>query len=107
MGTAKTPIVRSWSGRTTVANAAAYVDHLQQATIPHLREIPGFLGIEILQSQREAFVDFLVQSRWESMAAIHGFAGDDIEIAVVPQEAQALLDTFERNVRHYETAVSV
>lgn len=39
---------------------------------------------------------------WNSMDAIRGFAGDNLERAVVEPNARAVLTDFEEVVRHYE-----
>jgi hypothetical protein len=39
------------------------------------------------------------------MEAIRGFAGSDVERAVVADEAAALLTEFDHRVRHYEVSV--
>jgi heme-degrading monooxygenase HmoA len=50
-------------------------------------------------------VEILVLTFWRSLDAIHGFAGADLEAAVVAEEAAALLTGFDRRVRHYEVGV--
>ena len=42
---------------------------------------------------------------WRSVDSVRGFAGADVEAAVVAEEAAALLTQFDRRVRHYEVAV--
>ena len=42
---------------------------------------------------------------WRSVDSIRGFAGADVEGAVVAEEAAALLTDFDRRVRHYDVAV--
>jgi hypothetical protein len=51
-------------------------------------------------------VEVLVITFWQSVDAIRGFAGDDLEGAVVAEAAAALLTQFDRRVRHYEVAVN-
>ena len=97
-------IVRSWVGVTTAANAAPYLEFLRAETIPHLRGLPGFVGMQILRRAIDEGVEFCVQTTWHSMAAIHAFAGDDLEVAVVPAPAQAVLLRFDAHVVHYEVA---
>jgi hypothetical protein len=47
-------------------------------------------------------VEFLIVTRWTSLAAIRKFAGDDVTTAVVPAEVQAMMIEYDRKVRHYE-----
>ena len=50
-------------------------------------------------------IEVVVITFWESVDAIRGFAGADLERAVVADEAAALLTQFDRRVRHYELAL--
>jgi hypothetical protein len=47
----------------------------------------------------------VVLTFWRSLDAIRGFAGADLEGAVVAEEVAGLLTQFDRRVRHYEVAV--
>jgi hypothetical protein len=47
----------------------------------------------------------MVLTFWRSADAVRGFAGADVEAAVVAEEAAALLTQFDHRVRHYEVAV--
>ena len=98
------PVVRSWVGVTTNDNAAPYLAHLRAETVPHLQALPGFVGMQILQRAIDEGIEFRVQTTWQSMAAIHAFAGEDLEVAVVPAAAQAVLLRFDAHVVHYEVA---
>jgi hypothetical protein len=50
-------------------------------------------------------IEVVVITFWKSVEAILGFAGADLEAAVVADEAAALLTQFDRRVRHYELAL--
>ena len=97
-------VVRSWVGVTTRGDAAPYLLHLRAATVPHLQALPGFVGVQILQRAIDEGFEFRVQTTWHSMASIHAFAGDDLEVAVVPPAARAVLLRFDAHVMHYEVA---
>jgi len=47
-------------------------------------------------------VEFLVLTRWASIEAIRGFAGDDVARTVVEPEAAAALVSVDPMVHHYE-----
>jgi len=47
-------------------------------------------------------IEFVVLTLWDSMSAIRKFAGADAERAVVAQQAQALLSSFDDSVSHFE-----
>jgi len=51
-------------------------------------------------------VEILVETNWRSLESIRNFAGPDLEAAVVPDQAAALLTSFDRRVQHSEIAVT-
>jgi heme-degrading monooxygenase HmoA len=59
----------------------------------------------LLERPSRDTVEITVLTFWKSLDAIRGFAGTDLEEAVVADEAAALLTQFDRRVRHYEVAV--
>ena len=95
-------IVRSWCGRAAAEKQEEYPAHFRGAVLPELRRIAGFRGASLLREERATGIEFLVLTRWDSMEAIRGFTGEDVERAVVEPAAVAVLVDFEKRVRHYE-----
>jgi heme-degrading monooxygenase HmoA len=95
-------IARVWAARATVANAPVYAEHLRDQVIPALRRLDGYRGTRLLQRKDGVEVEIIVTTWWESRDAIRGFAGADIDIAVVEDEAAALLIEYEAHVQHYD-----
>ncbi len=95
-------IARHWRGIAHTDQSEAYVEHLRTETFPAIRRLPGFVTASILRRTVPAGVEFLVVTRWESLDAVRAFAGDDIEEAVVPEKAQAMMLDFDRFVRHFD-----
>jgi heme-degrading monooxygenase HmoA len=62
----------------------------------------GFVDASILKRIVPNGIEFLVVTRWSSMAAIEKFAGADVEAAVVPDKVQAMMLEYDRSVRHYD-----
>jgi heme-degrading monooxygenase HmoA len=102
-------ISRIWHGWTRTGNAAAYQELLLGEVLPGIGErVPGFLGATVLRRDAGADgVEFVTITRFESLDAVRAFAGDDWEVAVVPPEAQRLLDRFDARSAHYETVLDV
>jgi len=98
-------IARLWSAKATPSQAPAYADHLKNYVLPAVRKVDGYSGAMLLERQADGAVEIIVITRWRSLDAIRGFAGADLEEAVVADEASALLTSFDRRVRHYELAV--
>ena len=95
-------IARHWHGLAKPDHANAYVDHLRNDTFPQLARIPGFVDASILKRSVELGIEFLIVTRWKSLAAIRAFAGDDAEVAVVPPEVQRMMVEYDPRARHYE-----
>ena len=97
-------IARRWLGWTADADAAdAYERHFQTAVRPQLEATPGFLGATLERvADPGGRTEIVVVTQWESIDAIRGFAGDDIEAAVVEPDARAVLADFDERVRHIE-----
>lgn len=98
-------IARFWAARTTPAQAPAYADHLRTHVLAELRQIDGYAGATLLNRETGGEVEIIVITWWRSLDAIRGFAGDDVESAVVADEAATVLTGFERRARHYELVV--
>jgi heme-degrading monooxygenase HmoA len=95
-------ISRHWGAIVKRELAPDYIRHLQAETLPRLRGIHGFVDASIQRREVAEGVEFVVITRWRSMDAIHAFAGDDAEAAVVPLHARAMMVSCDARVRHYE-----
>jgi heme-degrading monooxygenase HmoA len=98
-------IARVWSAKTAPSQAPAYAEHLCSHVLPSLHAIDGYAGAMLLERPAGDGVEILVLTFWRSLDSVRGFAGADLEGAVVADEAAALLTAFDRRVRHYEVAV--
>jgi heme-degrading monooxygenase HmoA len=99
-------IARVWRGLAAPDDANSYLQHLQQTTLPALRQIAGHQGAYVLRRETELSVEFLVLTLWESLDAVRVFAGDDCEVAVVPDAAARLLASYDERVVHYEVELA-
>ena len=97
-------ITRLWRGWTTVENADAYERFLLDELLPSMREIPGFRGADILRRPVHNEVAFITLTRFDTVAAIRAFAGDNYETPVLEPQALALLARYERRALHFDTA---
>lgn len=99
-------VVRAWRGYGAVADAQAYPKHLLQSVRPKLERLAGFRGLYLLRRRDPEEIEFLVLTLWDSMDAVHAFAGEQPELAVVEPEARAALVRFDRTVQHYEVVAA-
>jgi heme-degrading monooxygenase HmoA len=98
-------IARVWSAQTTPAQAPAYLEHLRDRVLPKVKSVDGYAGAMLLERVLPGAVEIIVVTFWQSVDSVRGFAGDDLEGAMVAEEAAALLTQFDRRVRHYEVAL--
>jgi heme-degrading monooxygenase HmoA len=97
-------ISRIWHGWTTPGNANKYEALLQQEIFVGIRNrhIRGFKGIQLLRREVGGQVEFVTIMLFDSLDAVREFAGEDYEVAVVPEKARAVLSHFDERSQHYE-----
>ena len=105
--TAGVVILRSWHARAASDDAHHYEAHFADAVLPRLQAIPGFLGAQLLRRRDVDGVEFAVQTIWESMTAVEGFAGSSPDVAVVDPEARAVLVGYDEQVKHFDVVMAV
>lgn len=98
-------ICRYWRGLVRPDSSDTYIEHLRGHTFPQLARIPGFQGASLMKRKLAVGVEFVVQTRWDSLDAIVAFAGQDAEVAVVPEEARRLMVEYDSRARHYEVVI--
>lgn len=117
-------IVRLWTARAAQSDVAKYLRHFRTSVEPGLVALPGFLGAEVLvgamdageghassaakrtEGREEEVVELVVATRWASMDAVRGFAGPTPYLAVVDPAAAAVLESYDRLVRHFTLALA-
>src|SRR6266852_1951272 len=95
-------IARTWRGWTRQEDAAAYVSYLEQTGMPAYRSTPGNRGAWILRRYDGERTEFVTLSFWDSLEAIRGFAGEDVETAVFYEEDDRFLVEREDTVKHWQ-----
>jgi heme-degrading monooxygenase HmoA len=95
-------IERHWKGTSKIDEADNYIKHLFTETFPQLSKIGGFKRASILKKETNKMIEFLIITTWESMEAIKKFAGENVNIAVVPQVVKNLMISYDKYVTHYE-----
>ncbi|MBD0370473.1 MAG: antibiotic biosynthesis monooxygenase [Pyrinomonadaceae bacterium] len=101
-------ISRIWYGWTSHDNAAAYQSLLEDEILPGIagRRIEGYRGAHLLRRDLESEVEFVTVLWFDSLDAVRDFAGEEYEVAVVPQKARALLLRFDERSAHYEVLLN-
>lgn len=97
-------IGRIWHGWTTPGNADIYEELLKEEIFVGIqgRHIRGFKGIQLLRREVKEEVEFVTIMLFDSLDAVREFAGEEYEVAVVPEKARAVLSRFDERSQHYE-----
>ena len=101
-----TEIVRAWSARTSNENWPHYRAYFTKNVLAELHKLPGYLGATLSVRSAGEHREILVETYWRTLDAVRAFAGVDLESAVVPSEAVAVLTDYDQRVSHYEIAIS-
>lgn len=94
-------IARIWRGWTRPEDAEAYAAYMEEVAAPESLGTPGNRGFSILHRPDGDREEFLTISLWDSLEAIHAFAGDEIERAVFYPEDERYLVERELTVTHF------
>jgi hypothetical protein len=102
-------ISRIWHGWTTPENADVYESLLKGEIFLGIQErgIAGYRGIELLRRDLDGEVEFVTIMWFDDIEAVRSFAGEDYEVAVVPEKARAVLSRFDGRSQHYEVRVEL
>ncbi len=97
-------ISRIWHGWTTPGNADQYEALLKEEIFVGIqnRQIRGFKNIQLLRRDVGKETEFVTIMLFDSLEAIREFAGEDYEVAVVPEKARTVLSHFDARSQHYE-----
>lgn len=97
-------IKRVWHGWTTPQNADVYEALLKNEVFPGIeaKNIPGYLGIELLRRKHDDEVEFVTLMTFSSLEAIKDFQGEDYARAYVPDAAQNVLKRWDKVSAHFE-----
>lgn len=94
---------RIWRGWTPPERADAYETLLLERVLPGIeaKRIPGYRGAFVGRREVPEGVEFVTILSFASLDAVRTLAGEDPDVAYVPDEARALLSDFERRAAHY------
>ena len=95
-------IARIWSGKVRREDGDAYVAYIQETGIAEYKATTGNQGAWLLRRDDGDLAEIITFSLWDSLDAVRGFAGDDVEKAVFYPEDDRYLVERDLTVRHYE-----
>jgi len=94
-------IARIWRGWTKREDASAYAEYVRSTGLVGYRQTPGNRGAYILQRDQGERTEIITLSFWDSLEAIKGFAGEDVERAVFYPEDDRYLVARDLTVTHF------
>jgi heme-degrading monooxygenase HmoA len=94
-------VARIWRGATLTKDARDYRDSLR-SDLREVRSVDGNVGAVILERARDRRAEFVFISLWESMEAVVGFAGADVDRAVYFRDDEHVLLELTPRVDHYD-----
>ena len=100
----KSKIIRTWKGWTTLENAPIYEDMLVHEVFPAVKK-KGVVGLEkvsISVQKKMEEVEFFLALQFDSLESVKSFAGENYEMAYIPENAQRVLLRYEKTAQHYE-----
>jgi len=99
-------IARLWRGWAASTEAAdLYEAFLRTEFLPLAHAIEGYRGASVLRRAVGTEVEFTTVTRFDSIAAIRKFAGDDAEAAHVAPRGRQLLSHFEDRCQHFDLVI--
>lgn len=100
-GMTNEPIARFWRGAVRRDDADRYADYLRATGVKEYAETPGNRVVLMLRRDVGDLTEFVMVTLWDSLDAVRGFAGDDVERAVFYPEDDAFLVERDLSARHF------
>lgn len=96
-------ISRIWHGYTAKDNADIYENLLQNEIFVGIanKNIEGYRGIQLLRRELAEETEFITIMWFDSVDSVRKFAGENYEMAVVPEEVRKVLSHFDAKSAHY------
>lgn len=100
----KTKIIRTWKGWTTIDNAVIYEDMLVNEVFPAVKKkgVKGLEKVSISTQHKKDEVEFFLILQFDCLDSVKTFAGEDYEIAYIPENAKQVLLRYQKTAEHYE-----
>jgi hypothetical protein len=99
----KTKIIRTWRGWTTLKNAPNYENMLINEVFPAVKKkgVKGLEKVSISIKNNKDEVEFFLILQFNSLDAVKEFAGENYELAFIPENALRVLLRYENAAQHY------
>jgi heme-degrading monooxygenase HmoA len=95
-------ILRTWRGWVAAERAEEYAGYVERTGLTGYRATAGNQGCQLVtRDLGDGRCEVITLSWWDSLDAIRGFAGDDIETAMFYPEDDGFLLDRETTTHHY------
>ncbi len=95
-------ISRQWKGIVKEQSHDEYVSFLKNVVLKDASTLSGYCGASIYERELDGAYEFMVATNWVDLASIKAFAGEDINKAMVPEEAQHMMISYDKTALHYD-----
>jgi heme-degrading monooxygenase HmoA len=86
-------ILRTWHGRTSIADAAAYEEFMRTRAAPDYGSVPGLVRAIFTRRDEGDEAHFLLVTLWAHIEAVKAFAGaDPARAKYYPEDDRYLLE---------------
>lgn len=95
-------VARTWRGETEAAKADEYLEYLKGTGLKEYNETEGNRGVFVLRRIEGDRAEWVTLTLWDSIEAVKGFAGEDIEKAVFYPEDDRFLTDRDTTATHFD-----
>jgi hypothetical protein len=100
----KQKIIRTWKGWTSIENAPIYENMLINEVFPAVKRkgVEGLEKVSISTMKKEDEVEFFLVLQFDSLATVKMFAGENYQMAYIPDNAKLVLSRYDKTADHFE-----
>ncbi len=98
-------ISRQWKCILKEEEHDNYIRFLNEVVFKKAKSLSGFVSFQICKRPLKQNIEFMVITQWSDLKSIEAFSGKDINLAMVPEEAQQMMISYDSHVTHYEINV--
>lgn len=97
-------IAREWKAGLPEHQKAGFLKYLDETGIKDASSSAGYMGSQVFTRETDGLVEVTLITYWDSLESIKGFAGPDIDCAMLYPEDYRFGLIPDEDVKHYEVA---
>lgn len=97
-------VIRTWKGWTTFKNAPVYEHMLRNEVFPEVKKkgVEGLEKVSISTAEKSNEVEFFLVLQFDSIDSVKLFAGENYEMAYIPEKAKRVLLRYDKTAEHFK-----